>query len=200
MAITALIMSVQHEMTALFSRLNFSLGVVKKVHAEKGSEYDLDEIQQALNKTHDFADRIQIKDKNETYRLQLLSSIHVLDHMQRLHERLDEDADRAETALFLNILDEPRKKLSQLISAIIENDEIEIGAGILNNLDDYLIYVNEKAELLRDQTMSQIAAGEVSVSEANRHLEAIRWLRRVSVHVHKIVHHLVNIKAVVKAA
>jgi len=195
MAITALKMSVQHEMTALFFRLNFSLGAVEKAHVEKGREYELAEIQEALNKSHDFADRIQIKDENETHRLQLLSLIHVLDHMQRLHERLDEDADRAETALFLNILDEPRNKLSQLISAIIVNDEIVIGAGILNNLDDYLIYVNEKAELLRDQTMSKIAAGEVSVSEANRHLEAIRWLRRVSVHVHKIVHHLANIKS-----
>jgi len=187
MAITALKISVHHEMIALLSRLNFLLG-----NSSNGSKYDLAELQQALNKTHDFADHIQIKDEKESYRLQLLSFIHVLDHMQRLHERLDEDADRAETALLLNILDEPRKKLGQLISMIIENSAVEIESDTLNFSDDLLMYINEKAEFLRDQTMAQIAASEISVIEANRHLEAIRWLRRVSIHVHKIMHHLNN--------
>jgi len=189
MAITALNMSVQREMLALFSRLNFLLANV-----EKGREYDLHEIQRALNKTHEFADHIQIRDEQEVYRLTLLSLIHVLDHLQRLHERLDEDADRAETALYLNLLDEPRGKLSHLISKIIENKSLEIEQNFLSRFDDFQKYINDKAELLRDHTMQQIAAGEISVSEANKHLEAIRWLRRVSMHVYKIVCHLAKIK------
>ena len=190
MAITALKTSVQREVKALFSMLNVLLGKGEEGKDENGNAYDLDGIQKALNKTHDFADHIHIKDENEAHRLKLLSLIHSLDHMQRLHERLDEDTGRAETALFLNDLDGPRNKLSQLLSEII-NAVTEIDKLIM--FDGLLLYVDENAESLRHQTMTKISAGEMSVAEANRHLEAIRWLRRVSIHVHKIMHHLAKV-------
>ena len=185
MAITALSISIQSEIYALFSHLNFLLG-----DTDKGKLAELDELQQALNKTHDFADHIHITNEKEKHRVKLLSLIHILDHMQRLHERLYEDNDRAETALFLNLLDEPRKKLSQLISTVAAGSEP--GLNDLQIFDDFLVYINEQAEYLRHQAMTNIATGEISVSEANRHLEAIRWLRRVTIHVHKIMYHLLN--------
>lgn len=185
MAITALSISVQREVQALLSHLQYLLGDTKKSHLS-----DLDELQQALNKTHDFADHIHIKDEKEKYRIRLLSLIHLLDHMQRLHERLDEDVDRAETVLFLNILDEPRIKLNQQISGFIIDDLLSIDSENLNQLDDFLHLMEQLAEELREQTMVNVAAGELSVTEASRHLEAIRWLRRVTIHVHKIMHHL----------
>ena len=187
MAITALAMSVQREALALLSTLNSLLG-----STEKGRLTNLEEMQQALDKTHGFADHIHIKDEKEKHRLKLLSLIHALDHMQRLHERMDEDADRAETARFLNLLDEPRKKLSRLISELINEDALEVDVDKLQHFESFLIYMDEKTETLRSHTMSKIAVSELSVAEANRHLEAIRWLRRVSIHVHKILYHLSN--------
>lgn len=187
MAITALEMSVQREAVALLSTLNSLLG-----STEKGHLTNLEEMQQALDKTHSFADHIHIKDEKEKHRLKLLSLIHALDHMQRLHERIDEDADRAETARFLNLLDEPRKKLCRLLTELINEDSLEVDVDKLQRFESLLIYMNEKTESLRSHTMSKIAVSELSVAEANRHLEAIRWLRRVSIHVHKILHHLSN--------
>lgn len=187
MAITALTVSVKREAIALISHLNVLLGSTEKYILS-----NLDEMQQALNKTHDFADHIHIKDEKEKHRLSLLSLIHMLDHMQRLHERLDEDSGRAETALFLNLLDEPRKKLSTLISDLDIENLSTLETEKLNQFDAFLAYMKEIAEELREQTMSQVAVGELSVTEANRHLEAIRWLRRVSIHVHKILHHIPN--------
>jgi len=187
MAITALTMSVQRETLALLKHLIFLLG-----NTVNGYLTNLEEMQQALDKTHSFADHIHIKDEKEKHRLKLLSLIHALDHMQRLHERIDEDADRAETARFLNLLDEPRKKLSHLITGLLSEDALDVDADKLVHFNNYLDYLDEKTESLRDQTMAKIAVSELSVDEANRHLEAIRWLRRVSIHVHKIVYHLVN--------
>ncbi|MDH5425075.1 MAG: Na/Pi symporter, partial [Gammaproteobacteria bacterium] len=123
-AIAALSASMQRETLALLRHLRHLLGDVRDVKA-----VDLEELQQALNTTHVFADLIHIKDEKEKYRVQLLALIHMLDHMQRLHERLDEDAVRAETVLFLNILDEPRIKLKRFVSVFSADDLSLIDTG-----------------------------------------------------------------------
>lgn len=185
MAITALSMSVQTEVVALMLHLKVLLGGV-----ENGAIIDLEEMQNALNKTHDFADHIHIKDEKEIHRLKLLSLIHTLDHMQRLHERLEEDVERARTVLSLSSLNKFRKELDQIVSNIINSKEMLLEEGKLIQLENLLSEITQQAEVLRNETMASIANGELTVTVGNKHLEAIRWLRRVSSHVNKIMMHL----------
>ena len=185
MAITALSMSVQAEVIALMSHLKVSLGDV-----ERGMVVDLEEMQDVLNKTHDFADHIHIKDEKEKHRLKLLSLIHALDHMQRLHERLEEDVERAKTVLSLSSLNKSRKYLSQIVSSIINSKELLMDESVLVQLEKLVSEITQQAEVLRGETMASIASGELTVAIGNKHLEAIRWFRRVCIHVNKIMMHL----------
>lgn len=185
MAITALSVSVQTEVIALMSHLRILLGDI-----ENGAMIDLEEMQNVLNKTHDFADHIHIKDEKEMHRLKLLSLIHALDHMQRLHERFEEDADRARTALSLSSLNEARKELNQIITILLNQNEIVLDEHILLRLGSFLAVMSQQAENLRDKVMSGVAGGDLTITNANKQLEAIRWLRRVTIHVDKIMHYL----------
>jgi len=189
MAITALSMSVQAEVVALFSHLKALLG-----NMESGTVIDLDEMQSVLNKTHDFADHINMQEEKEHYRLKLLSLIHALDHMQRLHERLEEDTERARTVLSLSSLKKLRNELSDIILDIVDSKALQLEAGGVTRLDIFLSEVTKQAEVLRNQTMVSIASGELTVVVGNKHLEAIRWLRRVSIHVNKIMMHLNKVR------
>lgn len=185
-AITALAESVKKEIRALLSHLNYLLGGVKQ-----GYPIELQEMQIILDKTQDFADHIHIKDEKEKHRVKLLELIHALDHMQRLHERLDEDVERAHTARELASMHSLRSKLSDIISIIIdETVELEITDQSLAELDQFLAEVTEQTQQLRSMTMANIASGDLSVSVGNHHLEAFRWFQRVTIHVHKIMQHI----------
>jgi len=188
MAITALAMSVQAEVVTLFLYLKGLLGDVKG-----GVTIDLDEMQTVLNKTHDFANHIHMQDEKEHHRFKLLSLIHALDHMQRLHERLEEDAERARTVLSLPSLKKFRNELSDIILNMIDSKALLLEKKKLAQLEIFLSEMTQQAEQLRHETMAGIASGELTVIAGNKHLEAIRWLRRVSIHVNKITMHLSNV-------
>lgn len=185
MAITALSMSVRAEVVALMSHLKVLLG-----DNENGMMINLEEMQRVLNKTHDFAEHIHIKDEKEKHQYKLLAMIHTLDHMQRLHERIEEDVDRAKTVLLMRSLDELRKELNKIITKVINQNEILLDEHILLRMDNFLSVMTQQAANLRDETMTGVANGDLSLSDGNKHLEAIRWLRRVTIHVHKIMMHL----------
>ena len=184
MAITALNASVKSEVVALFSYLKIMLD-----DTDKGSLTDLDEMQIVLDKTHDFADHIHIANEIETHRLRLLSLIHALDHMQRLHERL-EDVESAKTVLSLSSLNEFRKELNQVVLNIVDSKRMVLVEEKLLQVGSLLPGIAQQSEILRDETMTLIASGELTVATGNKRLEAIRWLRRVSIHVNKIMMHL----------
>jgi len=188
MAITALAESVKAEIIALFGHLHVLLG-----NKEKGKLVDLEEMQRVLDKTHDFADHIHIVDEKEKHRLNILDLIHVLDHMQRLHERIEEDVDRAKSMLKFNALDPLRHELERLMSEIVESESLRINEESVRRLQVFLHEVTHRASELRDLTMSEIAEGKITVSMGNKQLEAIRWLRRVTIHVQKIIYHLQNV-------
>jgi len=188
MAITALSASVKSEVVALFSHLKTLLG-----NTQSGVQINLEEMQRVLDKTHEFADHIHIVDEKEEHRLKLLGLIHTLDHMQRLHERLEEDIDRANAVLELTALDDLRQELDQILSLLVIDQTLQPTKETITKLGLFLLLIREQAEALRHQTMTDIATGKLTVQRGNKQLEAIRWLRRVTIHVQKIIYHLQNV-------
>ena len=59
---------------------------------------DLVALQTALDDTHAYLDRIHLSQTANPNWERLINLIHALDHLQRLHERCEEDEDRAQTA------------------------------------------------------------------------------------------------------
>ena len=150
---------------------------------------DLAELQLALNKTHDYVDLIQIDSKESTDRERMVNIIHTLDHMQRLHERCEEDEDRALTASSSDYLSPPCLQLTecidQILTLISDNRWLEASQlATITSLD-----VSSQAKELRDQIMGKIADNTIDVPEGTALLEAIRWMDRVSNHIDSICSH-----------
>ena len=110
--------------------------------------------------------------------------------MQRLHERCEEEQNRAITAresVELETIVNTIKSGLTIIMHHIESDEWSIAAEHSREIAEF---INLHAEPLRDGIMSRIATGSMDIPLATDRLEAIRWLRRVSKHINRISNHL----------
>lgn len=153
---------------------------------------DLSQVQTALDETHDYLDGIHLQGSTDSGWERLVALIHALDHMQRLHERCEEDEDRAITARESEILTETHDLLSGLVRANLD--------GIATNGLASLVRISQQADqeiarlgaARRDLVAASVANGSMSVLQATDCLEAIRWLERVAHHIARIDLHLNN--------
>jgi phosphate:Na+ symporter len=151
---------------------------------------DLVRAQTALDETQEYLEAIHLQGSADTGWERLLALIHVLDHMQRLHERCEEDEDRAITARESDTLSELHDLLTGEVRATLE------GIGHVNWTDP--LHTAEQTEQAiarrsgpqRDLIAAGIANGSLSVPYATDCLEAVRWLERVAHHIARINHHL----------
>ena len=157
---------------------------------------DLPELQCALDETHCFLDNITAGKPSEVARLTAL--LHILDHLQRLHERCEEEEDRAITIRSTPELDKIYLNLYRFLPLILEdiNENRWLDADIRAKRSFWKI--EAMADPYRETVAEAIATGELEVSEGTDRLEAIRWARRVSKHITRVNHHLQ--KAVLAAA
>lgn len=190
LALTAIRTSIQLELVDLLNQLRHML-----TETGKPKHIDLIELQIALDKTHAYADLIHLnKDEDRNWQ-RLTSSMHALDHLQRLHERCEEDIDRAQAARTIEALKPLRDQVSQCIEQIIESVEDKNWAEASVHAQTTAASILEQVEPMREAVMNQLAAGQVTVPQATDKLEAIRWLKRVSRHIARITVHLENIEA-----
>ncbi len=83
---------------------------------------DITQLQKALNKTHAYIDQISPKSESGAQWQRLVAMIHTLNHMQRLHERCEEEEDRAitlrDTRQFVNEKDIMILGITSMVNAI----------------------------------------------------------------------------------
>jgi len=184
LALNAVQSTIKNESIALFRHVNAIMGDTKT-----GKRVDLYELQSALNGTHLFVDHITIKTAEDANWERFVNIIHTLDHLQRLHERCEEDEDRAVTARDTPELAEECTVLTNTIKEIIqdiEDNNWHHAYDIANKAGEI---IHSKVRPYRAQVMSKVATGELDVNQGTSNLEAIRWLRRVSRHVTRITQH-----------
>jgi phosphate:Na+ symporter len=186
-ALTAILTVVSNESSALLKHVNAIL-------SENGehNRINLLEMQKALDATHAYVDFIHLDKTDNPQWQQLVAAIHILDHLQRLHERCDEEEDRAFAAKNNDDLILFVKHLITLISQIfnhIDHQRWRENAQLARNANETLL---AKLAPIREEVMSNIAVGDITVPQATQRAEAIRWLKRVSYHISRITHHLDN--------
>jgi phosphate:Na+ symporter len=184
-ALTAIHSAILDETQALLAHARALLG-----GTATDDKINLIELQAALNKTHDYIDQIHLKNGESPHWNTLLAQIHAIDHMQRLHERCEEDAGRAETA-------RTTAELSGAVHSIktaLDEISYELAGKNLHQAHSLaaqnLRFMDTHAEPLRADIMRDVASGKLNVREGTECLEAIRWLQRVSVHIERITDHL----------
>lgn len=183
LALTAVQNSINSEIIALFTHLNAILGDTKN------KRIDIYDLQNALNKTHSYIDNISLKKESGTQWERLVSMIHTLDHMQRLHERCEEEEDRAITLKSVKLFTKERDIIVSAISSILE---------AINEKEWHKMYkesyrakglLYKHVRKYRQMIIKRIARGEIDVQDGTDYLEGVRWLKRVTWHIVRISYH-----------
>lgn len=184
LALEAARVSAQDEFIALLQHINFILG--DETH---GKQSDLALLQSALDKTHHYVDEINPKQEKDAKWKELISLIHLLDHVQRLHERCEEE--------YRATLVQQSPDLQAEDQQLIEMNNQIISAMASKQFSDAkkIARINEKQikkSMLpyRDLIAEKMAKNEMNISLGTKNLESARWLIRVSHHIARITYHM----------
>jgi len=185
LALTAAKSALKYEAVALLKHVVFLLG-----DTTKGREVNLLELKYELIKTGTYIDHIDLVDSKDEHRDHFINVFHAMDHIQRLHDRCYEDADRV---AILKGIDDAQQDCEKVITIFVEmisdldnNDEL----AAAERANDLAAYITNRVEVLRHTIMENVANNRISVEAGTTSLDAIRWLKRVSAHVARLSHHL----------
>ena len=187
LALTALQETIIKEFKILLQHTYYVLNSEKS-----GRKASLDKLQLALDQTHSYVDRIQLSSTEGSDWERLLAISHTMDHMQRLHERCEEDEDRAITARQTPELAKHHKILTSAVGDLINLIESNKWIEAAHETEKAASEMRNLVEPLREEIMSKIARSEMDVPDATNRLEAVRWLERVSNHIARITYHFMQ--------
>ncbi len=164
---------------------------IKNLPLRRNDPYLLED---AIEKLEAYVDEIELSGQSQQSWQTLVHTIHILDHMHRLYDRLFDKPeilahcknnpdiqsyiDRLEHAL-RNIRVMLKEKQSYLAKKEAQNLQKEI---------------EKFAGRYRQQIASQIASGKIDVPAGKQKLEQVRFLTRAITHVARITYHLENME------
>ncbi|MCD6432789.1 MAG: Na/Pi cotransporter family protein [Sulfurimonas sp.] len=180
MALTAIQNSIYGEIIALLGHINAILGDTQSPRV------DIEHLQTALDKTHAYIDKISLSSESGAQWERLIAMIHTLDHMQRLHERCEEEEDRAITLRDTKHFSKEKNIMILGIKSIIEAMETKQWHKMHKRAYKTKSLLYKKLKPYRKMVVEQIARGEIDVFVGTDYLEGIRWLKRVCWHLVRI--------------
>ncbi len=176
---------IQQELIILLSHLNAMLG-----HHINGKTADLSEMQKVLNSTQHYVDQIHLISDDSSDWKRLIAFIHTLDHMQRLHERCEEEEDNAIKARESTHLQHIKEPFANNIASIIDHINSHKWYDAYKQANHIRAQIHKDEKQSRNDIMLRIGTGQLGLSEGSDQLQAARWLRRVSIHVARLTRHL----------
>lgn len=120
----------------------------------------------------------------------LLHLLHGLDHLQRLHERCEEDQDRLRTAATSAGLGSERSLLLETLDQLPELVQQGRWPQASDLASASAQALHRRVAPYRQEVLAAVARGELDLDAGTARLEAIRWLRRVSQHLERACYHL----------
>lgn len=177
--------SIEELYIGLLKHINFILGDL-----EHGEKMDLILLQTSLDETQAYVDLIKIQPKEINEWQRMISLVHLLDHLQRLHERCDEDMRRARFAALSFDLHEERNDFCTKNQKIIESITSKNFSLATKYAKESNEAINNAIEPFRGFIANKIAEDKIDIPEGNQQLEAMKWLSRVSTHIWRITYYL----------
>lgn len=190
LALNAAQESVSWEIVPLLKHINAILG-----DHQNASRIDLNQLQIALQRTEEFVNQIHISEKQGVEWDRLIAIIHTLDHMKRLHERCEEDEDRAIVAIKTTELSEFCKLISESNLLILDLFEAYQWSEAKRIAENTYQTISQQTDTLREGVMGRVGRREIDAHTGTGRLEAIRWLERVSKHIARITLHYEKLMA-----
>lgn len=186
-ALTAVIPTIKLQLIDLLKYIKNLL-----VDAKQSNEMDFSAMQLALDETHSFVDSIHLTQESMPEWQRLLALIHVLDHMQRLHERCEEAPKSKLLSHEISALDESLAEIRSATDTLIAYLETEQWHAALKIATSLRKRLTQQLAPIRNALMTDIALGYITVPDATEKIEALRWLQRVYNHINRIGYHLTS--------
>jgi len=180
MALTAVQNNIHTEIIALLGHINAILG------DKESKRVNIANLQHALDQTHTFIDEISLDSESGAQWERLIAMIHTLDHLQRLHERCEEEEDRAITLRDTKHFVKERDIMIEGISSMVKAMEAKQWHKVLKYSYKIKARIYKQLRPYRKIVVEKIARGEIDVMVGTDYLEGIRWLKRVSWHLVRI--------------
>lgn len=153
---------------------------------------DLAELQVALDESHHYVDSIPLESGGKE-QAGLMNLLHSLDHLQRFHERCDEDQARADHARTEHLLADERERMIADVEEILQRITLGNWDDAANTAGTTSQRMESTTDSYRNAIIARIASGDIDVPEATASLEAFRWMRRVSFHIAEITKRLAKV-------
>lgn len=150
---------------------------------------NMSQIQEELNTVQNFLDSIEVPEQGKQ-KERLVSLLHALDHLQRLHERCDEDAIRGLRALDSKETKEACIKFINSLDSIRNLLHKKQWEEALKTSEELFVWIKEEDDLMRERVILNTANGIIDTYMATEIFETIRWMRRVSRHISHIIKYL----------
>ncbi|MEA3404673.1 MAG: Na/Pi symporter [Pseudomonadota bacterium] len=162
------------------------------MHSQPIGSYqsDLEQLQIELDQTQSYLDHIHLHQSDYKLWGRLTSMIHALDHLQRLHERCEEEADRAEASKKFPTLSKASHRLTEDLKSLDQSIHNNKWTLAVNQSRDLHHFIHQDAESYRHRMVQRMGRGEIEADQCWDALEAIRWMERVSKHLYRISYHL----------
>jgi len=151
---------------------------------------NLQQLQEELDQTQIYLDRIHLTHSEGHLWKRLVFMIHTFDHLQRLHERCEEESDRAEASKHFPVLSRFSQRLEEDIGSL--QDYVQKGKWnqAVRCARQLFHFIRQDAETYRHKMVQQMGKGELTADQCRDSLEAIRWMERVSKHLYRISYYL----------
>ena len=187
LALTAAKTALKYETISLLKHLIFLLEGISK-----GRESNLLELKYELIKTETYIDNIDMSESKDVHREQFINIFHAMDHVQRLHDRCYEDADRVTNLNYIEETQPDRKKVANVFVAVVQDLENDDWLTATERTNELAAYITHRADELRHTIMENVADNRISAARGAASLDAVRWLDRVSGHVARLSYYLSN--------
>jgi len=162
----------------------------KRLLNEEISEYHIAQLQLDLDEAQVYLDRIHLQPEQHALWKRLLSMIHSLDHLQRLHERCEEESDRAMANKNFSTLAQANEKLASELPDIIANTKDNNFSKALKLTRKLHHEISQQTENYRNIMVEKMGQGEIEADQCWDSLESVRWMNRVTHHLYRISYHL----------
>ena len=186
MALTAVQNTLIELSKALLDELHFLMSRQKP----KEFRSNLIQLQQDLDETQFYLDSVHLNQKEVVLWSRLTSMIHLLDHLQRLHERCEEEDDRAEASKHFIALHTLSSRLEMDLNKLQDKFKNGMWSEAVEITHSLHKSIHDNADDYRHGMVERMGQGLVTADECWDALEAIRWMERVSNHLYRMSYYL----------
>jgi len=182
--------AVQNTLIELSKALLGELHVLMKGQTSKHFYSNLQQLDEDLEQTESYLDSIHLTPSEGNLWKRLVYMIHTLDHLQRLHERCEEESDRAKASKQFATLSKFNQRMQDdvtLLQTYISKAQWNLAVKCTRQLYHF---IRQDTETYRHKMVQKMGKGELNADQCWDSLEAIRWMERVSKHLYRISFYL----------